>query len=77
MKELHYHDYETQLKTWRDRGVLSCDSDCLTRKRKILPGINSKDKERVYVLQIWEDQPQTKKGGSKLCELLAEDIDSV
>lgn len=60
LKDLGYPNPATELKMWRDKGVLDCDEGHLTKK------VNFKlldtDKTRMYALQIWQDvQPKRKK----------------
>ena len=50
--EKGYKNATTQLKLWREKGVLDCDQGHLSNKRKI--DANGKE-ERVYVVQLWDD----------------------
>lgn len=51
---------ETELKIWRDKGVLECEGKHLTKKVSIKHGEPSK---RAYVIQVWEETPpKTAKG---------------
>jgi len=54
MKEMFgikgYKNATTQLKIWREKGVLDCDQGHLSNKRKI--DVNGKE-ERAYVVQVW------------------------
>ena len=66
--DLNYPNPITELKLWRDKGVLACDDKHLTKK--ITFKLGDTDKTRMYVLQIWEDvQPKTQ-NASQIATLL-------
>lgn len=75
LSEKGYKNATTQLKLWRDKGVLDCDEGHLTIKRKI--DVNG-DKERVYVIQLWGELPVVNSQGKskvlKLSQKIAGDI---
>ena len=62
MKDLGYPNPVTELKAWRDKGALDCDSQHLTNKAKIL---STDDPRRVYVLQVWKNSSPPNTNGSK------------
>lgn len=53
LESMGYNNATTYLKKWRDKGVLNNEAGKLLNRRVIIP--NSKDKESVYVIQVWED----------------------
>lgn len=62
LKDLGYPNPVTELKEWRDKGALDCDSQHLTNKAKIQP---TDDPRRVYVLQVWKNISPTNTKGSQ------------
>ena len=74
LKDKGYPNPSTELKIWRDKGVLDCDSNHLTKKINFKLG--DTDTTRMYVVQIWKDiTPQAQKK-SQIVELLdGEDVD--
>ena len=59
LKEKGYPNPTTELKIWREKGVLSCDEGHLTKKVRL--HVNDANMIRMYVLQIWQDVPNKKK----------------
>lgn len=55
LKDLGYPNPTTELRLWRDKGVLACDDKHLTNKARV----NPKDTvaQRAYILNVWEDAP--------------------
>ena len=74
MKELGYPNAITELKLWRDKGVLSCEAKRLDNKAKIKHFDSTST--RVYILQIWQDMPLKQTTKSKLVQLLMDDEES-
>ena len=76
--ELHYPNPVTELKVWRDKGVLDCDDTHLTKKVAFKTGEGTAT--RMFVLQVWEDvQPKEKQKISQISVLLndSDDIEAV
>ena len=57
LENLGYPNHKTQLKLWRDKGVLRCEYNHLTCKGRI---DFKEDPQRVYILQVWKDAPPKK-----------------
>ena len=53
LSEKGFPNPSTELKIWRDKGVLDCDSSHLTKKIALQFG--DKTSTRMYVLQIWRE----------------------
>lgn len=59
LKDLGYPNPTTELKIWRDCGVLGCDANHLTKKVNFKLGENFMS--RMYAIQIWQDVKPKKK----------------
>lgn len=66
--DLNYPNPITELKLWRDKGVLACDDKHLTKK--ITFKLGDTDKTRMYVLQIWDDVQPKRQNASQIAMLL-------
>lgn len=75
LRDLNYPNPSTEIKTWRDKGALSCEANHLTKKMKM----NPKDTvaTRAYVLNVWAATPMKAPNQSQLPQLLAEDVADV
>ena len=71
LREAGYPNPVTELKVWRDKGVLNCDSNHLTNKVKFR--IKDKDITRMYVIQVWQSVTSKKPSNSQLSNLLIDD----
>jgi len=64
LKEKGYPNPATELKIWRDKGVLDCDSSHLTKKVHF--NLGDADVTRMYAIQIWTAvQPKKERKLSK------------
>lgn len=74
LKDKGYPNPSTELKIWRDKGVLDCDSGHLTKKIHFKRGDTATT--RMYVLQVWNDiPPKVSTKASQISSLLKHDSD--
>ena len=73
LSEKGFPNPSTELKIWRDKGVLDCDSSHLTKKIALQFG--DKTSTRMYVLQIWREVKPKKERKLSQPSLLQESAD--
>ena len=73
LKDKGYPNPSTELKIWRDKGVLDYDSGHLTKKIKFKLGDTATT--RMYVVQVWKDIPPKVTTASQISSLLKDDSD--
>ena len=69
--EKGYPNVNTELKIWREKGVLDCDEHHLTKKVNFKFG--DRATTRMYVLQLWEPVKPKKTNKSQFSNLIADD----
>ena len=73
IKDLGYPNPSTELRLWRDKGILVCDDKHLTSKAKVNPKDTAP--QRAYGLNVWTDAPIKSASKSNVKFLLEQDTD--